>query len=130
MTGNCPTPWNTEPLNVDLRIVASEWWWTLERAEHDGRIWEEDTGPNSARICTSARIEPTTSVEGDADELPALMAAIKAWQSDRRRRWAIEPDGDSALVWSPRNSETSTRVTRRALVAMVAEYESRAGGSK
>lgn len=131
-------PWNPEPLDVDLRIVAPfdgwwtifDGWWTIERAEHDGNRWEEETGPNSARLCTSARLEPTTSVEGDVDELPALLTAIKAWQYDRRRRWAIEPDGDTALVWSPRNSEHSTRVTRRALEAMVAEYEARAGGAQ
>ena len=125
-------PWNPEPLDVDLRIVLSDslsGWWTLERANHDGRTWREQVGPNSFQHCAAKRLEPTTCVEGDVGELPALLDAIKTWQADDCKRWAIEPDGDTALVWSPRNSEHSTRVTRRALEAMVAEYEARAGGA-
>lgn len=145
------TPWNPEPLDCDLRLVLSgAWWWEIRRADGDGQEWTEGVMPldqwseadyrhvpetpertyrtGTVYCCESGRLDKTASVEGQMDELPAMLATINAWQYDRRRRWAIEPDGDTALVWSPRNSQTSTRVTRRALEAMVAEYESRAGG--
>lgn len=30
-------------------------WFVIERAEHDGRIWTEQTGPNTFAFRTSAR---------------------------------------------------------------------------
>lgn len=131
MTDDCLPPWNTEPIDVDLRIVIHadmDGWWTIERAEHDGRVWTE--GGSTTALCASKRIEKTTSIEGADYELLRMIASVKTWTSDSCKRWAIETDGDTALVWSPRNSETSTRVTRRALEAMVAEYEARTGGVK
>lgn len=155
MNNDCPPPWNTAPIDVDLRIVFVPdfgGWWGLERAEHDGQRWEEGILPRAewqtlshrqvlstpereyqARCiysCASARLDKTTWVEGPEHEIPQLLCAVKTWTSDSCKRWAIETDGDTALVWSPRNSETSTRVTRRALEAMVAEYEARTGGDK
>jgi hypothetical protein len=135
-----------------MRIVLfGAWWWEIRRVDDDGQEWTEGVRPvdqwseagyrhvpqtpeRTYRPCTvycceSGRLEKTTSVEGQMGELPRLLHAVKTWQYDRCKRWAIEPDGDTALVWSPRNSEHSTRVTRRALEAMVVEYEAREGGA-
>ena len=140
-----PPPWNDTPIDERLTLRIDDEWFALERAEHDGRMWSEGRETISWRdptyiqanrapgreyseycsyCCTSARLEKTTSIEGPIEEIADLKAAIKTWTYDRGKRWGFYPlTEDVGLVWSPRNSEMSTRVTRRALEALVAEQE-------
>jgi hypothetical protein len=39
-------------------------WYTIEKAEHEGRHWWEETGPNSARLMCSERISDADMVRG------------------------------------------------------------------
>lgn len=137
-----PPPWNEEALDGGLIFAVDDGWFELERAEHDGREWIEGYDPpgpsrgypyvrvahepgrraNDTWFCRSANLEKSTSVEGPAHDIPRLLQAIKTWTHDHRKRWAFYPlTEDVGLVWSPRNSRTSTRVTRRALEALLAD---------
>ena len=78
-------------------------WYTIERAEHDGRQWLEPTGRNSATYMYSGRISDAC-VEGPADEMREIAKAIKAHGSVSFKRCAVRVAGDVAYFCSPRNS--------------------------
>lgn len=84
-------------------------WYTVERAEHEGRTWLERTGPNSMRFMDSARISDAC-VEGTAEEMAELAKAIKARGAASFNRCAVRVVGDSAYFRSPRNGTRDAQV--------------------
>ena len=84
-------------------------WYTMERAEHEGRQWLEPTGPNSMQFMDSARISDAC-VEGTAEEMRELAKAIKARGSASFKRCAVRVDGERAYFCSPRNSTRDAEV--------------------
>lgn len=80
-------------------------WYTIVRAEHDGREWMEETGPNSYRFMMSERLSPESCIEGSGDEMLELAHAIKRRGTARFKRCAVHFDADGAHFSSPKNSE-------------------------
>lgn len=112
----------TAPLNIDCVLVKCDVlgdWYTLERAEHDGREWVEENGEERIAYgpvnmwCRSARLEKYTCVEGTAAEWRAIAAAIEANDSAEFRRCAAERTEHGYLFYSPRN----TKMERRTLLS-------------
>lgn len=86
-------------------------WYTIVRAEHDGREWTEQTGPNSSRFMCSERLSPEACIEGHADEMLAVADAIKERGAVSFKRVAVHFDSDGAHFHSPKNSERDAVVT-------------------
>jgi hypothetical protein len=84
-------------------------WYTIERAQHEGRQWLEPTGPNSMQFMDSARISDAC-VEGTAAEMREIAQAIKARGSASFKRCAVRVAGERAYFCSPRNSTTDAEV--------------------
>lgn len=104
------------PLVVDepLALVASEGmddWWCIERAEHDERVWLEDTGPGVRSLRTSARISDA-DVEGTSADMARLAMAITQRDQHASKRCAVAVDAEAGTVqlWSPRNSQRPAEV--------------------
>ena len=98
-------------LDVKLTVRESDGgnWWVVERAEHDGRIWFEGSGPNTLALITSARIN-SADVEGTAAEMLALSDAIERHDDYVARRCACHWSDEGVDLWSPRNSYIATLV--------------------
>lgn len=95
-----------EPIKLTLRKSDpdGDWdWWVIERAEHDGRTWMEQTGPNSMALRCSARFSDA-DVEGSADEMREIAKAIRARGRYSAKRCAVRVEGDVVSFRSPRNS--------------------------
>lgn len=86
-------------------------WFTIIRAEHDGKDWLEQVGPNSQRFMRSERLSPEACIEGPADEMIAIASAIKARRSASFGRCAVRFEDDGVHFWSPRNSQHDGVVT-------------------
>lgn len=84
-------------------------WYTIERAQHDGRQWLEPTGTNSMRFMDSARISDAC-VEGSAAEMIELARAIKARGAASFKRCAVRVNGELAHFRSPRNSTSEAEI--------------------
>lgn len=84
-------------------------WYMIEKAEHEHRTWWEDTGPNSVKMCDSARISDAC-VEGTGAEMLGIARGIKSRTRTEFKRCAVEfyypisDEGPYAHFWSPRNS--------------------------
>lgn len=80
----------------------------VERAEHDGRRWQERVpfgdGTFAAQLHCSARLVSDADVEGDAAEMLALACAIESRMAFKAKRCAVRVEGDRAALWSPHNS--------------------------
>ncbi len=81
-------------------------WYCIERAEHDGREWEENRISDgwhityymrSARICNA-------DVEGTLQEMVDLAYAIRKRRDEDYKRCCVEFVGDGFRLNSPRNS--------------------------
>lgn len=79
-------------------------WFTIVRAEHDGRKWEEQIGPNSFQHMTSERLTPNACIEGSSIEMISLAIAIKARGSASFKRCAVHCEADGVHFYSPKNS--------------------------
>lgn len=91
---------------MKIKLVKSDYfddWYTVERAEHEGRRWLEPTGPNCMRLMDSGRISDAC-VEGTAGEMRELAMAIKARGEADFKRCAVRVEGENAYFCSPRNS--------------------------
>lgn len=92
---------------IKLTLTKSgddEWdWWIIERAEHDGRTWMKDTGPNSLSLRCSSRFSDA-DVEGTAGEMREIARAIRSRGSFSATRCSVRVDGPRAIFCSPRNS--------------------------
>lgn len=80
-------------------------WYVIEREEHDGREWLEQTGPNSAALRCSSRFSDA-DVEGTSFEMLAIADAITARSGAHFKRCAVRATGEDVEFWSPRNSQT------------------------
>lgn len=89
-----------------LKLCKSESlddWFTIERAEHDGRHWMEPTEYGS-RLCYSGRVSDAC-VEGPAAHMLGLAAAILQRGRESFKRCAVDATKEPVKLWSPRNSE-------------------------
>lgn len=84
-------------------------WWTIDRAEHDGRHWMERTEYGMALMCSSRL--GNADIEGTAAEMLAIAAAIERGESESFRRCAAKHTADGYLMSSPRNSLEPTLIT-------------------
>lgn len=84
-------------------------WYTIERLEHDGRVWL-DPNEYGASLRMSCRIT-NACVEGTGAEMLAIADAITKREECSFRRCAVRFDGDSAFFCSPRNSEDEGECT-------------------
>ena len=94
----------------DLVCKASdgmEGWYTIERAEHDGRTWMEQRdfggGIMGGAFMMSCRITDAC-VEGDGEEMLALAKAIGAGKAASFKRCEAYPHQGGYALSSPRNS--------------------------
>lgn len=78
-------------------------WYIIERAEHDGREWMEETGPNSFALRRSSRITEA-DVEGHSYEMKAIAKAIRARRYETFKRCGVDARTSPVRFWSPRNS--------------------------
>ena len=86
-------------------------WFTIIRAEHDGKEWLEQVGPNSHQFMRSERLSPEACIEGSADEMLDIARAIKARRGASFGRCAVHFEDDGVHFWSPRNSQHDGVVT-------------------
>lgn len=86
-------------------------WYTIVRAEHDGREWVESTGQNSQRFMASERLSPEACIEGDAGEMLEVANAIKKRGAVSFKRVSVHFEPDGAHFRSPKNSERDAVVT-------------------
>lgn len=101
-------------------------WYLIERAEHDGREWLEPfkDGYGGSLQCSS-RIG-NADIEGSLADMVALAMAIKltpAFGVDAAtavsfKRCAVKATADGVLLWSPRNSDEPTLVTKERALAL------------
>lgn len=94
-------------------------WWLIERAEHDGREWGEPTKYGVA-FRRSARIT-NADIEGSAEEMLDIAAAIKSRGRSWAKRCAVSVLGDVVHLWSPRNSMETAKVSLSVADALAAE---------
>lgn len=99
-------------------------WYIVERAEHDGRTWEEQTGPSSSAIMCSARFSTNADVEGPSYEMQAIADAIEKRGEASFRRCEVIVEGEHVLFCSPRNSREPGRVTLAEADALAVEIRS------
>jgi len=96
-----------------IKLETSEWiddWYLIVRAEHDGRFWWEETGPNSERLMSSERLSPEACIEGTANEMLSIADAIKSRGSAIFKRCAVRVKDDIAYFCSPKNSEHDSAI--------------------
>lgn len=94
-----------DPIKLTLRKSGDDdWhWWVIERAEHDGRAWMEQTGPNSFSLRCSSRFSDA-DVEGDSREMRAIARAIRERGSFSAKRCSVDATTEQVRFSSPRNS--------------------------
>jgi len=98
---------------MKIILKKSDWledWYTVERAEHEGRQWLEPVGPNSMQFMDSGRISDAC-VEGTAAEMVEIAKAIKARHWATFNRCAVRVEGERAYFCSPRNSTRDAEVS-------------------
>jgi hypothetical protein len=62
-------------MTMKIKLNKSEHmddWYTIVRAEHDGREWPEQVGPNCFSWMMSERLVPNACIEGDSYEMLAI----------------------------------------------------------
>ena len=106
-----------------LAVVKSAWiddWYCIEWAEHDGQQWLERTAPDVVAFRHSGRVSDA-DVEGTAEEMRRLAAAIQARGSYHAKRCAVAVDAGVASFCSPRNSTKEQAVTLAVADALAVE---------
>ena len=91
---------------MKLRLVRCEGmddWYSIERAEHDGREWVEQTEPNCLSFMCSCRVSDA-DVEGTREEMLLIADAIRNRKHIGFKRCAVGFEGEEVHLWSPRNS--------------------------
>jgi len=103
-------------------------WYVIERAEHDGRGWFEPTEYGS-RWMTSARFSDA-DVEGPAEEMLGIAAAIRRRGHAEFRRCSVFIEGERAVFDSPRNSTASGECTLAEADDLATQIEALLGDKK
>lgn len=99
---------NSVPLTLRKSDMLDDWY-LIERRNHDGRTWSEQTEYGS-RYQSSARISDA-DVEGRAREMLGIATAIEERSTFKAKRCAVWFEGDRACFSSPRNSQRPGTVT-------------------
>jgi hypothetical protein len=97
---------------MKIILKKSDWltdWYVIERAEHDGRQWLEETGPHSSRFMLSSRIVPSYCVEGPSGEMIELARCILNKEDCSFNRCAVAFKRNKVQIWSPRNYSGSPK---------------------
>lgn len=79
-------------------------WYTIVRAEHDGREWFERINANSISFMCSERLSPEACIEGNAEEMIILARSIRKGQAVSFKRCAVHFEADGVHLYSPKNS--------------------------
>jgi hypothetical protein len=95
---------------VCVRSDGEADWYTIERAEHDGREWLESTGPHSSRLMMSCRLG-NACIEGPGSQMLAIAAAIEGGTSVSFKRCCALLVDDGYGLMSPRNSDDLTIIS-------------------
>lgn len=93
---------------VCVKAEHTDDWYSIERAEHDGRVWQEPTEYGSS-LMASARISDA-DVEGTAEHMLAIADAIERRQQFSAKRCAVAVSGDMVSLWSPKNSREAGHI--------------------
>jgi hypothetical protein len=102
-------------------------WYSIEKAEHDGRTWlEKNTELGCMEIMYSGRIS-NADVEGTADEMLAIAAAIENRSDVCFERCSVEVCGGLTHFDSPRNSTRPGTVTLAEADALAKEIRAKLG---
>lgn len=96
-------------------------WYTIIRAEHDGRSWNEKVGKNTYSHRSSERLSPEACIEGDSYQMIALAKAIKHRETISFKRCAVSFEDDGVHFWSPKNSKHDGVVTIEEADALAAQ---------
>ena len=81
------------------------YWYTIIRAEHDGREWIENIDTNTSRFMCSERLSPEACIEGTKEEMLDVAKAIKNNGLAKYKRVAVSFAFGGFVFWSPKNSE-------------------------
>lgn len=118
----------SQPQDIKCTVVRnedSEWdWWTIERAEHDGREWWEPTEYGS-RLMTSARLSPEACIEGTSADMLAIAAAIEQGASYDAPRCAVRTIANGVELESPRNSDYLVLITQERARELAADIRAK-----
>lgn len=68
-------------------------------------------------------------IEGTAEDMLAIVRAIKARSSESRRRCAVDASGGEVSLWSPRNSTVRTHATLAEGDALADQIIAKLGGA-
>ena len=121
-------------------------YWTIERAEHDGRNWMQPLGPHSSAYCLSSRLgEPSAEpnmhnnadIEGDSYEMMAIAKAIEnglafgpghqsAQVSFRRCEAVVTEEGVELM--SPRNMRFPVVISHANAKALAEDIREKVNG--
>lgn len=104
---------------MKLRLVKCEGmddWYSIERAEPDGRERVEQTEPNCLSSMCSCRVSDA-DVEGTREEMLLIADAIWRRKHVGFKRCAVGFKGEEVHLWSPRNS------TRNGVVSLDDAYD-------
>ena len=101
-------------------------WYTIERAEHDGREWIERLEPNMSQFMCSCRLVPDSCIEGSLGEMKKLAECIRRGKGDcgySAKRCAVRIQKDGVHLWSPRNSSTHGIVSEEDAIDLAQQIE-------
>lgn len=110
---------------MKLICRKSEWmddWYVIERAEHDGKEWLEQTGKNGFSFQTSSRFSDA-DVEGNAKEMLAIAKAIREKGRISFKRCSVKADAEPVLFCSPRNSQEDGECRYQEAVQLAEQIE-------
>ena len=98
-----------------------EWdWYTIQWAEHDGKHWIVD-GMAGRALRYSGRLLRCSDIEGTGRHMLEIADAIENGSSASEKRCAVRTLEDGTVeLWSPRNSMSVVRVTRRVALGIAA----------
>ncbi len=119
-----PSPPSLRCIVVPAKSLTD--WWLIERAEHDGREWIEETAWGGS-YRRSARLG-SADIEGTSAEMLALAEAIEKGESAYFKRCAAERMAHGYLLSSPRNSDAPTLVSFEHARALAADIRAKIGG--
>lgn len=91
-------------MKIKLNSCGDDWY-TVIRAEHDGREWYEEVDKDCFAFRCSERLSPDACIEGTAEEMLAVADAIKYRGMASFKRVAVEFNSNGFIFWSPKNSQ-------------------------
>jgi hypothetical protein len=80
-------------------------WYSIVRAEHDGREWWHQVSKNSHQYMMSERLSPEACIEGSACEMLVVADAIRRRSSVSFKRVEVRYEEGAFIFCSPKNSK-------------------------